>query len=484
MLRLSNLDAGLLHGETPEMPMHTMGILLLEKPARAFHARFERTLQARLHLIPPLRRRLVAGPLGIGDPHWIEDPDFRLSNHLLRAALPAPGGMHELEAFAGLLAGRLLDRSRPLWEVHLIEGLHDGSIALIVKVHHAMMDGSRLVSALETLLDPSPRVRRMPPPQQAWTPEQEPSLGWKALDASRALIKRPYHLVGSAAEVAGALLRRRQAATAAEPAEAEAPTRARVFDAPPTPFNGRLSTLRAIGMNDVALDSVRAIAKHFGTSVNDVVLAASCAALRAWLIAHAALPATPLLATVPVAQRAAAGDPERGNRISMILVTLPVQEADARERLQAIHEQTAVARKRHSSNQGDVFRQTADLLLNLFPPSTLSRIMAIYSGSELANRITPPWNLVISNVPGPQAARYCAGTRVQRIHPFGPLQLGSGINITVMSTAGRLCIGALACRRMMPDVALVTDGFAAEIAHLDRIARTTRRRRGQPHRNS
>ncbi|HNC70296.1 MAG TPA: WS/DGAT domain-containing protein, partial [Pseudomonadales bacterium] len=124
------------------------------------------------------------------------------------------------------------------------------------------------------------------------------------------------------------------------------------------------------------------------------------------------------------------------------------------------------------------------LLLNLFPPSTLSRIMAIYSGSELANRITPPWNLVISNVPGPQAARYCAGTRVQRIHPFGPLQLGSGINITVMSTAGRLCIGALACRRMMPDVALVTDGFAAEIAHLDRIARTTRRRRGQPHRNS
>lgn len=120
MLRLSNLDAGLLHGETPEMPMHTMGILLLEKPARAFHARFERTLQARLHLIPPLRRRLVAGPLGIGDPHWIEDPDFCLSNHLLRAALPAPGGVRELEAFAGLLAGRLLDRSRPLWEVHLI----------------------------------------------------------------------------------------------------------------------------------------------------------------------------------------------------------------------------------------------------------------------------------------------------------------------------------------------------------------------------
>jgi diacylglycerol O-acyltransferase len=293
MLRLSNLDAGLLHGETPEMPMHTMGILLLEKPARAFHERFERTLQARLHLIPPLRRRLVASPLGIGDPHWIEDPDFRLSNHVLRAALPAPGGTRELEAFAGLLAGRLLDRSRPLWEIHLVEGLHDGSIALIVKVHHAVMDGSRLVAALETLLDPSPRVRRMPPPQRAWTPEPEPSLGWKALDASRALVKRPYRLVGSAAEIAGTLLRRRPAATAAERTDAEAPARARAFDAPPTPFNGRLSTLRAIGMGDVALDSVKAIGKHFGTSVNDVVLAASCAALRAWLIAHDALPATP-----------------------------------------------------------------------------------------------------------------------------------------------------------------------------------------------
>ncbi|MCG3171457.1 MAG: putative diacylglycerol O-acyltransferase [Pseudomonadales bacterium] len=474
MLRLSNLDAALLHGETPEMPMHTMGILLLEKPAHAFCERLERTLNARLHLIPPFRRRLVAGPMQIGDPHWIEDPDFRLSNHLLRAAIPAPGGKRELQAFAGLLAGRLLDRSRPLWEMHVVEGLRGGSIALIVKVHHAVMDGSRLVALMGALLDPSPRVRRVPPPQGDWEPEQEPTLGWKALDTSRSLLRRPYHLLRSVTEIGATLLRREDSSDAADHDDAGGPPRPRVFTAPPTPFNGRLSTLRALGMNDVSLDTVKTIKDVFGTTVNDVVLAASCAALREWLLAHDALPEEPLLASVPVAQPADENAPERGNRISMILVALPIGEKDPVQRLRAINAQTAGAKKRHSSGKGDVFRQTADLLLNMFLPTTLSRIMTVYASSELADRIAPPWNLVISNVPGPQKPLYCAGARVQRIYPFGPLQLGSGINITVISAMGRLCVGALACRRMMPDVALITDTFAAEIARLERASRRRR----------
>lgn len=469
MLRLPNMDAALLHGETPEMPIHTMGVLVLEKPAGGFHERLGRMLEKRLHLVPALRHRLIGGAVRIGDPYWIRDPDFDLSNHMFRSALPAPGGMDELHDFAARVAGRLLDRSRPLWELHVVEGMRDGSVALIVKIHHALMDGMKLVGVMEALLDPMPRGRRIPPPLREWTPEQEPSLGRKVLSASGSLLARPYHLARSVREIRAGLSRDDQPARA--PANGSAATaRARIFNAPPTPFNGRLSTLRSVGTCDVALDSLKRIRASFGTSVNDVVLAAGCAALRAWLLEHEAMPQKPLLTAVPVAQRIPGSATTHGNHISMIFIDLPVRQPDPVARLHAIREQTVRAKRQHVSTNGDVLRQTADLLLNLFLPSTLSRIMSIYSGTDLSNRIAPPWNLIISNVPGPREALYCAGARVRQIYPFGPLLLGSGINFTVISAMGRLHVGALACRRMMPDVSLLTNAFAEEIICLENAA--------------
>ena len=313
--------------------MHTMGVLLLEKPAHSLYDRLRRSLQKRLHLIEPFRRRLVAGPLQIGDPHWLEDPDFDLDNHLLRTALPAPGGTRELEDYAGDLAGRLLDRARPLWEMHLVEGLRGGRVALIVKVHHAAMDGGRLVALMGALLDPSPRGRRIPPPDHAWIPEQEPSLAWMALDASRTVAAKPLNALRTITEIGGVLLRNRGGDNPDTMTDEHRP---RVFHAPATPFNGRLSAQRAVAMADVAFDDVKLIKDAFDTTVNDVVLAASCAGLRAWLLAHDAPPAQPLIATVPVSVRGeGAGDAESGNRVSMILAELPVQDDDAVRRLRA-----------------------------------------------------------------------------------------------------------------------------------------------------
>ncbi len=477
MIRIPNMDAGLLAGETPEMPMHTMGVLLLGKPPHPVYERLRSALAARLHLIEPFRRRVIEGPLRIAEPQWLEDPDFDLDNHLRRAALPAPGGMRELEAFAGEVAEQLLDRSRPLWEMVVVEGLRGGGVALIVKVHHAAMDGVRLVQLMDVLLDPSPRGRPGESAPDEWVADAEPSLGAMALADARSLLLRPLQALRTVGEIGGSLLRARthQAAAARAPAAADAP---RVFAAPAIPLNGRVSRRRAVAMADVAFADVRAIADAFGTTVNDVVLAASAAALRAWLLARNALPAEDPIATVPVTVRQeGAGDAGVGNRVSMILARLPVHETDPVARLQTINAATSRAKQEHRSHGSDVFRQSADLLLSVATPGMWSTLFTTYSASTLPDRLPVPWNLVVSNLPGPRQALYCAGARVQRIYPFGPLQLGSGLNLTVMSAGDRLCLGALACRRRVPDVRLIADTFVAEIARLRRLASAPRARR-------
>jgi diacylglycerol O-acyltransferase / wax synthase len=481
MLRIPPIDAGMLYAETPEMPMHTLGVLVLGPTRHSVFGRLQRGLSERLHLLAPFRRRVVSDPLALDDAYWIEDPEFSLDNHLIHAALPAPGGMREVAEYAGDLAGRLLDRSRPLWEMHLLDGLAGGGAALLLKVHHAAMDGAKLVMLMRTLLEPTARMRHVPPPEEPWKPDAEPSLLWFAADTTRALAEKPLHAARSIAEVGTALLRGREGhATSAETLPAEGAEPAHVFEAPPTPFNGALSASRAIAMADVAFADVKAIGTAFGTTVNDVVLAASCGALRSWLEAHGGLPEKALVANVPVAVRGeGTAESETGNRVSMILVHLPVQTADPVERLQAIAAETARAKARHGGStggkgKGDVFRQAAELLTSVTVPWVWPHIMSAFAGEGVAERLPLFWNLVISNLPGPREKLYCAGARVLRIYPFGPVQLGNGLNITVLSSGDRLCLGALACKRMVPDVERIAEQFLREIATLRR--RAARRR--------
>jgi WS/DGAT/MGAT family acyltransferase len=222
-------------------------------------------------------------------------------------------------------------------------------------------------------------------------------------------------------------------------------------------------------MTDVAFDDVRAIKNGFRTTVNDVVLAASCGALRSWLREHGGLPERPLVANVPVTVRTG-GEDDSGNRVSMILVHLPVQTEDPVARLLAIQVETRRAKEEQRSAKGDVFRQATDLLTNITVPWLLTHAVELYSRSHLADRLPFLWNLVISNLPGPPIPLYCAGAKVLRIYPFGPVQQGSGLNLTVMSTADRLCIGAMACKRLVPDAGDILTGIASEIAVLRKLA--------------
>jgi diacylglycerol O-acyltransferase len=423
-------------------------------------------LEERLHLLPPFRRRLLEDPLQLGDPHWIEDPDFSLENHLRRAALPSPGSMRELAEFVGDAASRLLDRSKPLWELQLVEGLEGGKVAVVAKIHHAAMDGGRLVALIGVLLDLTPDGRTMPPPDAAWTPDREPSFRWLAADTVRALATKPLGALRSIADVGATILKR------AAPPRGGKGDAAKLFEAPPTALNGALSPQRVVAMADIPFDDVKAIKNAFETTVNDVVLAASCGALRSWLRAHGGLPERPLVTNVPVTVRTD-GDDEVGNRVSMILVHLPVRTDDPVERLMAIRFETRRAKAQQGSAKGDVLRQATDLLTNITVPWLLTHAVEVYSRSHLADRLPLLWNLVISNLPGPPIPLYCGGARLLRLYPFGPVQQGSGLNLTVMSTMDRLCLGAMACKRMVPDVEDIAAGFVNEIATLKGCADKT-----------
>ncbi|MGB5286032.1 MAG: wax ester/triacylglycerol synthase family O-acyltransferase [Polyangiales bacterium] len=472
MIPVSTLDAAMLYAETPEMPMHTMGVLILETEVEpgtelgegsAFEVTRQRFAE-RLHLIPPFRRRIVQGPLQIGDPHWIEDPAFDLDRHLVRVSLPSPGGMQELCDFVGGFAGTCLERDRPLWKAALVEGLEGGKLALVMKIHHAAMDGGRSAAIAGELMDTSPEGRVIPPPDEPWLPDREPSIPWLAADTLRTLAGKPRRAVEAAAKMAAAL-RDKGHSKPAPAAPSEATEKPPLFEAPATMFNAALTPSRSVSLVDVPFGDVKAIKKAFGTTVNDVVLAACCASLRSWLEAHGGLPERPLVATMPVSIRHE-GDQE-GNRISVIRVHLPIQTDDPVDRLMAINQETSRQKRRHSKGGGgDILKNFADLVNNITVPWIATHFIGFFSSRHLADRLPPLWNLIISNIAGPPVPLFTPGTRLTHLFPLGPVQQGSGLNVTVMSAVDRLCFGALACTDLVPDLQDIGAGIVQEIEAL------------------
>ncbi|MEJ2131326.1 MAG: wax ester/triacylglycerol synthase family O-acyltransferase, partial [Gammaproteobacteria bacterium] len=391
----------------------------------------------------------------------IEDPAFDLDNHLVRISLPSPGGMPELYEFVGTFAGQRLVRDRPLWKAALVEGLAGGKIALVMKIHHAAMDGGRSAAIAGELMDTSPEGRVIPPPGEPWVPDREPTIPWLAADTLRTLAGKPRRAVEAATKMASAV-RGKERSQPVQSKDTDVSEKASLFEAPPTPFNGALTPNRSVAFADVSLEDVKAIKRAFGTTVNDVVLAACCASLRSWLRSHGGLPERPLVATVPVSVRHD-GDPD-GNRVSVIRVHLPIQTDDPVDRLMAINRETARQKKRHhKGGGGDILKDFADLMNNITVPWMATHFVGFFSSRHLADRVPPLWNLIISNIAGPPVPLYTTGARLTHLYPLGPVQQGSGLNITVMSVVDRLCFGALACTELVPHVQDIATGFAEEI---------------------
>lgn len=461
---LSGLDSAFLSLETPNTPMHLMGTFVLDASSASGGYSFERIfrlVEERMLDMAPFRRRLAAMPFGFDHPVWIDDPDLRVRNHVHRVEAPAPGSDQVLASLVARIASQPLDRTRPLWELQVIEGLAHGKVALVFKMHHAVADGVSAIQLLLQLLDSSP--------EQADAGGSHERVRTDPAPTSRALLAHAFSRLPQRS-VRFARLLRDTASSVVSMGRSTVGTRSTrmpmPFSGPPTPWNQATSPQRTVAFGRTRLADVKTIASVYRTTVNDVVLAACTQTLRRYLEAHGGVPEAPLVAAVPVSLRAAAEPQTYGNRISAFLVHLPVHLADPVRQLLAVRHDAQASKQVHADLGVGALGEWAE-----FTSAALLTIAArFYSDRKLASRHRPLHNLVISNVRGPGMPLYAAGAQVTAAYPLGPLMEGAGMNITVVSYRDSIDFGVIACERSVPDVADIALGFGAAVADLFRIA--------------
>ena len=456
MERLSGLDAGFLYMETPTLHMHTLKVAVLDRPpgdSLAF-AELRDAIRLRLPLLPPFRRRVVDVPFGFHHPVWIEDPDFDLDYHVRHVLLPPPGDQHQLDAAIADIASVPLDRRRPLWRMYVFDGLDDGRMAVLVKIHHAVADGMASAALLANVMSTEPEDQPIPP--DTWQAEPVPTRGELLADAFRDHLTQLRDLPGLLRRTftsVRALIRHRRHSTVRTPLP--------IISTPRTSFNGGLTPRRSFVRTSVAVADVCKVRDAFGVTVNDVVLATVAGALRQYLVDRHELPPVSLVAGVPVA-----ADPTEsrlvGNRVSNLFTSLATDDADPQSRIHRIHEVTTEAKHL----QGILGRATFGDWVQYTPPRPYAWFMRQYSGRNVADRHPPPINLVVSNVPGPERRLYAAGTALHELYSVGPVLEGIGLNITVWSYLDRLFVGLLACRDEVPEPHRITDAMHTALADL------------------
>lgn len=495
MQRLSGLDAGYLYLETPTSPMHISSLMVLDPSTAPNGFDFEslRSLyQRRIHLAPPFRRRLVEVPLGLHHPIWVEDPDFDLDWHLRHIAVPAPGTMAELNELVGHLIAIPLDRTRPLWESWLIEGVEGDKVALLTKVHHAAIDGQAGEELIVSLLDLEPDDRTdqatdpaQPPAQPPVEPPAGPPAGqpadgpgldvrdtpttpWQAEHvpsdvemfgyAMVSLATQPWRMVKTTRRTAGAALRIRRT-NRSTPSLAPPPA---PFSAPRTSFNHSLTPHRSFATASIDLNAVKAVKNALGVKVNDVVLALCAGSLRRYLGGRDEHPDGSLVAMVPMSVRS---DDERdhgGNRVATMFASLASQIDDPIERLQAISTSMSQAKVQQHAIGADTLQNWAEFAA----PAVAGQAARLYSRMRIADRHRPAFNLTISNVPGPPFPLSIAGARLVANYPAGPIFDGGGLNITVMSYRDSLDFGLLVCPELIGDPDILATGLQEALDEL------------------
>jgi WS/DGAT/MGAT family acyltransferase len=456
---LSPLDASFLYMERETTAMHVGGVLVFDGDVDA--DRFTELIGERLPLVPRYRQKVREVPAWLGPPVWVDDPDFDLAYHVRRCALPAPGSEAQLRELAGRVLGRCLERDRPLWELYLVEGLHgpggDRRFAVISKTHHAIVDGLGSIDIGALLLDRTPHPRESPP--DAWAPQPEPASLTLALDAVASWMRRPWtalDTVGRAltdvrAVVGGALSTTGAVVAAAR--SAGRGTRA-------NPLNAPIGRQRRFGTAHTCLDDYRAVRKAHGGTVNDVVLTVVTGALRRWLISRGepVLASSTVRAMVPVSVRARGrGRAGGGNQISAVFVDLPVGEPDPLRRLSVVRS-AMLAHKR----SGHAVGATVIVgLVGLTPPTLHS--LAARLTSTLSSRV---FNVVVTNVPGPQFPLYAMGARMIAMYPVVPLAAGQAVSIGITSYDGGVYYGLNGDREAMADVEVLAEAVGEALAEL------------------
>jgi len=454
MKTLSGLDGAFLHLETPETPMHVASLSLFDVPPgarRGFHARVRQQLKQRLRLVPVLTRKLAPMPLHFANPAWIEDDQVDLDHHLQHLTLPPPGTQAQLEDCIGRLHSELLDRSRPLWRITLIDGLETGQVAYYLKVHHATLDGQAGVLLAQALFDATPQPRQLP--RGAAALAEHPGKADLAAVALRhdagQYIKLVRHLPEIVKTLAG-LYGARSDLPLSRLGQG-------LSFGPKTALNVPITGERGFAAVSVPLATLKRLGAAHDAKLNDVVLALCSGALRRYLARHGGLPRKPLIAAMPISLRAA-GNTDFTTQATMSLVNLNTQIADPVKRLRAIRDAAGVVKALAQRARG--------VLPTDFPsvgtPWLLHGLASLYGRSRLAGALPPIANVVISNVPGPQVPLYCAGAQMATYWPLSIVEHGLGLNITVMSYNGAMGFGFTTARGAVPDAReLSTDLLAA-----------------------
>jgi diacylglycerol O-acyltransferase len=443
--RMTSLDASFLYLERPNSLLHVAGIYTFARPLE--YRALLRYVAERLPLIPRYTQRVAPVPFNLAHPTWEPDPEFDIGQHIVRHSLASRGGDAELSALCARLFAEALDRSRPLWEMHLIEGYGTGC-AVLAKTHHCMIDGASGVQLINILMDPTPqrpgrqqRAAVTPLAAAHRTSGGVPNPLTHAvsglLDTVRTQIDVGRHVAGSLLQPSRAIAEARSTLDAVNTL-----VRTLLTGAPPTPFNGPLSPRRALAWTRLSLNEIKAIKNRLGGTINDVVLAIISGGLRQYLRARGIkVDRTELRALVPVNVRGEHEHLRLGNRVSMMVAPLPIGITDPLERLRQVS--AAMDLLKGSGQAAQMERVVA--LTDLLPPilqQPLARLQASVS----------PVNTVCTNVPGPRETRYLLGEPVQLMVPLVPLAAGIGLGFAIMSYSDQLTIGANADAERVPDV--------------------------------
>jgi WS/DGAT/MGAT family acyltransferase len=444
--RLSALDVSFLYLETPTTPMHVGGVAIFDPPQSSEPFDYDALcdlVARRIAAVPRYRQVVRWVPGHLANPVWVDDEDFDISYHVRRSALPRPGSPDQLRELVGRVQSRQLDRNRPLWEIYLVEGLADGKFAIITKTHHAMVDGVSALDVGALILDDSPA----PPddlPSDSWLPGPAPSGLSLVADAIVDNLRRPSQVVETLRT--GVTDARATAERALGTASGVLATvRTSLRPAPASALNATVGEQRRYGMAATALDDYKRVRKAHGGTVNDVVLATVAGALRTWMLTRgeSVTPATTVRAMVPVSVRTGEQTGTLGNRVSAMFVDLPVGEASPLVRLHRV----SYAMKAHKDSGQSV---GADALISLsgFAPPTI-HAAAARLGARMTRRL---FNVVVTNVPGPQFALYAAGAQMLECYPVVPLAKEQAVTVGLTSYNGGVYYGLNADRDAMPDV--------------------------------
>ncbi len=462
--RLSPLDVSFLYLEAPTTPMHVGGVATFAIPEDGFN--YEKLLsliERRLSLVPRYRQKVKSVPGHLANPVWVDDTDFDLGYHVRRSALPRPGSNEQLLELAARLQSRPLDRHRPLWELYLVEGLSDDRFAVIHKTHHALVDGVDAVDLGQVILDSSSQPRQVP--DDGWIPRPEPAAATLVAGAVGGIVRRPTSAVDTVRMVAADVqsLADRVVSTAGALLSA---ARFVARPAPGSPLNVKIGSQRRLAVARTSLEDYRRVRKQTGCAVNDAVLTTIAGALRGWLLSRGepVTPSSSVRAMVPVSVRGDSQSGQPGSRVASYLVDLPVGEPNPLVRLS----QVSYAMTAHKESGQSVGAETL-VALSGFAPPTLHAL-----GARVANSFTRRlFNLVITNVPGPQFPLYAAGARLLEMFPVLPLSAGQALSIGLTSYDGGVYFGLNADRDAMYDIDVLATLIEESLGELVQAAETS-----------